>query len=177
MANHAWHEPVRIDDVPETGLHLELEADEATRDALAATAGVNAIRQIQATFEVMRRGRNGLHVTGWVAGLVDQTCIVTLESIINNIDEPIDIEVVSSEASHPGSARNVVVTVDANDPPEPVSNRSVNLGAVAAEFLILGIDPYPRKPGAVFEAPQSEEAAAPNPFAALETLKNKPKDA
>jgi hypothetical protein len=46
----------------------------------------------------------------------------------------------------------------------------VDLGAIATEFLILGIDPYPRKPGAVFEPPQSGDGEA-SPFAALAALK------
>ena len=36
----------------------------------------------------------------------------------------------------------------------------VDLGAVATEFLLLGIDPYPRKPGAVFEAPPAGDPAS-----------------
>jgi hypothetical protein len=49
----------------------------------------------------------------------------------------------------------------------------VDLGAIASEFLILGIDPYPRKPGVVFE-PNLEREAGASPFAALAALK-KPK--
>ena len=46
----------------------------------------------------------------------------------------------------------------------------VDLGALAIEFLILGIDPYPRKAGAQFAAPAVEDASE-HPFAALEALK------
>ena len=35
MSSHPWNAPVRIEDVPDEGLHLELQADEATRGALA----------------------------------------------------------------------------------------------------------------------------------------------
>ena len=47
----------------------------------------------------------------------------------------------------------------------------VDLGAVASEFLLLGIDPYPRKPGVKFEPPPRAGDAAAHPFAALEALK------
>ena len=47
---------------------------------------------------------------------------------------------------------------------------AVDLGAIATEFLLLGIDPYPRKPGAVFEAPPAGDPAS-HPFAALAALK------
>jgi hypothetical protein len=48
----------------------------------------------------------------------------------------------------------------------------VDLGAVATEFLTLGIDPYPRKPGAEFAAPPAADNT-PKPFAGLAALKNK----
>ena len=54
----------------------------------------------------------------------------------------------------------------------PLVGGVVDLGALATEFLILGLDPYPRKPGAVFEAPQ-EVKPDPGPFAALAGLKEK----
>ena len=47
---------------------------------------------------------------------------------------------------------------------------AVDLGAVATEFLLLGIDPYPRKPGAVFERPAAGRPGG-HPFAALAALK------
>ena len=56
--------------------------------------------------------------------------------------------------------------VAADDAPEPLVDGTVDLGAIATEFLILGIDPYPRKPGAVFEAPPAGDGSA-HPFAAL----------
>ena len=42
----------------------------------------------------------------------------------------------------------------------------IDLGALAAEFFALGLDPYPRKPGAEFVAPP-EPAPPDSPFAAL----------
>ena len=56
--------------------------------------------------------------------------------------------------------------------PEPLIGGVVDLGALATEFLILGLDPYPRKPGAVFEPPQDVKPD-PGPFAALAGLKEK----
>jgi hypothetical protein len=49
---------------------------------------------------------------------------------------------------------------------------TVDLGGLAVEFLLLGIDPYPRKPGVVFEATSIGEASS-HPFAALAKLKEK----
>jgi hypothetical protein len=54
--------------------------------------------------------------------------------------------------------------------PEPLFGDTVDLGALATEFLMLGIDPYPRKPGAVFEA-QTAQDETDHPFAALARLR------
>jgi uncharacterized membrane protein HdeD (DUF308 family) len=50
-----------------------------------------------------------------------------------------------------------------------------DLAAAATEFLLLAIDPYPRKPGAVFDLPNAGETGA-HPFAALAALKKQPKE-
>jgi hypothetical protein len=43
---------------------------------------------------------------------------------------------------------------------------------IATEFLLLAIDPYPRKPGAVFQPPVTEDNSA-HPFASLAALKHR----
>ena len=71
-----------------------------------------------------------------------------------------------------GRARSEVelMAVSKTYPPEALAGGTVDLGAIAAEFLILGIDPYPRKAGAVFSSPPGAEASA-HPFDALAALK------
>ena len=61
------------------------------------------------------------------------------------------------------------------DPPEPIENGIIDLCRVATDALYLAVDPYPRKPGAVFKP--VVEAADPedHPFAALKALKPEPK--
>jgi hypothetical protein len=169
-SNRPWSLPVRLDEVPETGLHLDLEADAAVRAAVATAAGVNEVPQLMAAFDLTRHGRDGLHVVGTVSARVRQTCVVTLDPVENEIAEPIDLVFVPASAL--GTlAHEVNLGAEAVEPPEALIDGVVDLGAVATEFLMLGIDPYPRKPGAVFEAPDSAGAGS-RPFAALEALRS-----
>jgi hypothetical protein len=69
-------------------------------------------------------------------------------------------------------ADEVELTASA-DEREPLLDGTVDLGALATEFLILGVDPYPRKPGVAFEAPTPEADAGTHPFAALAALQKK----
>jgi len=167
-----WRVPMSVGDVPEGGLRVELEADEPTCRAVAKAAGVNEIARLKACFDLGRRGRNGLHVVGTVSALVGQLCVVTLEPVVNEVEEAIDL-VFGPDTPAETSARSLDIAVDADDPPEPLVNGMVDLGAIATEFFILGIDPYPRKAGAAFVAPPDEETAG-HAFAALAALKRSP---
>jgi Large ribosomal RNA subunit accumulation protein YceD len=169
-----WSHPVRRDDVPETGLHLDLVADAATRAAVAGVAGVRALPHLAATFDVVRQG-DGLKVTGEVTATVEQTCVVTLEPMTSEVREPIDLAYVPPRAGERDDEPADVDDVDpqAEDEPEALVNGVADLGAAATEFLLLAIDPYPRKPDAVFEAPKAEDPAG-HPFAALAALKTPP---
>jgi uncharacterized metal-binding protein YceD (DUF177 family) len=156
-----WSVPVAFHDIPETGRRFDLAADAATRDAVAAVVGLRALPQLQAAFDVTRRGHGELHVVGTVTARVGQTCVITLEPIEHDIETPVDL------VFAPPHGKTVATSADA---PEPLTDGTVDLGAVATEFLVLAVDPYPRKQDAVFEAPPTSDTGA-HPFAALAALK------
>ena len=166
-----WSMPVRLDDIPETGRRVELEADAATRAALAQAARVNGVARLHAAFDLARNGRGGLHVTGVVSATVRQTCVVTLDPVENEVEEAIDLVFAPAPAGGAASP-DAPISPDAPgvEPPEVLIDGMVDLGALATEFLLLGIDPYPRKPGAVFEPPSTGDPGE-SPFAALAGLR------
>ena len=163
-----WNVPVRIDDVPDGGLECHLSADETTRERVAVFADLRVLRRLEADFIITRRGR-GLRVAGEIIGTVGQTCVVTLDLVENEVAESVDLIFEPPLDEQP---EGVLPPDAAADRPEPLRNGSIDLGAIATEFLILGIDPYPRKPGAVF-APPVVPAPDGGPFAALAKLRAK----
>jgi hypothetical protein len=166
-----WHVPVRFENVPETGLHLDLVADEHVRAGLAPLVGVADIPRLEAVLDVVRHGI-GLRVTGRVSATVGQTCVVTLEPVQSEVDEPIDLIFKPLSAGDAEAEEEVVSgEFDAGEPPEVLSDGIADVGAIAAEFLLLGIDPYPRKPGAQF-TPPAEQGDATSPFATLGRLRD-----
>jgi hypothetical protein len=167
-----WSVPVRRDEVPDAGLHLDLVADEATRRAIAGIAGVGAVPRLEANFDLARQG-SGLKVTGEVAATVEQTCVVTLEPMTSELREPIDLVFAPPPAGERSDEDEEAIDPTAADEPEALLDGVADLGIVATEFLLLAIDPYPRKPGAVFEAPKAAALGA-HPFAALAALKKSP---
>lgn len=165
-----WQVPVRVEDVPESGRHVRLNADAATCQAIAKAIGILGVARLQAAFDVTRQGRAGLRVTGDLSATVTQACVVTLEPVPGEVEEEVDLRFSSDprETTVEGEQMEVAEV----DPPEPLVGGAVDLGAIAVEFLALGLDPYPRKPGAVFQAPAADDGPL-NPFAALAALKDK----
>jgi len=164
-AERPWSVTVRVDEVPESGRSVVLEANEETRAALAGPAAVDAVEQLIARFELSRRG-HGLHVAGRVSATVRQTCVVSLEPLVNRIDEVVEVDFAPPQEAERRRSDEIEVDPGAGEEPEPLVGNSVDLGLLATEFLILGVDPYPRKPDAAFEAPASAEPSG-HPFAAL----------
>jgi uncharacterized metal-binding protein YceD (DUF177 family) len=168
-AERPWSVPLAVSEVPETGRHIDLVADEGTRAAVAKLAGLADLPRLAASFDVAPHGRGGLHIVGQVSATVGQTCVVTLEPIENDIEEAIDLIFAPASALPPALAGDEVEVL-VEDAPEPLVGGQIDLGAIAIEFLILAIDPYPRKPDAVFQPPPAGDDSA-HPFAALAALK------
>ena len=177
-----WSVPVTVDDVAEeTGRHFDLTADADTRTAVAKVASLRDLPRLQATFDVTRRGMEALHVVGRISATVGQNCVVTLEPLSNEVEENVDlvfappspmVEQQALDDDDEGAPKRGRQNLDG---PEALVDGAVDLGALATEFLILGLDPYPRKDGAVFKPPQDVEPE-PGPFAALAGLVGKERD-
>jgi Large ribosomal RNA subunit accumulation protein YceD len=167
-----WRVPVAVDDIPEAGLHFDLAADGDVRSVVARLASLRDLPRLEAAFDVKRHAEGGLRVAGRVSATVGQNCVVTLEPLASDIEEEVDLLFVpqqqSVQAKPEGESEHVPHEAKWNDP-EPLVDGVVDLGALATEFLILGIDPYPRKPGAVFQPP-SDNKPDSGPFAALAGL-------
>ncbi len=137
--------------------------------SIAELAALRELPQLSAVFDLTREGA-GVHVCGQVSARVGQTCVVTLEPVESAVEEAVDLKFAPASGTDAGPKNARKRTRADDEPPEPLVNGSLDLGVLATEFLILGIDPYPRKAGAQFAPPQLDDAGE-HPFAALESLK------
>jgi hypothetical protein len=175
MTNKAdpWSVPVIVAQIPDSGLHRDIEAGRAVREAMAEVAGLREILSASASLDVTPKSAGRFHVAGRVRARIGQTCVVTLDPIENDIDEPIDLifappEQIPELADLVDEAAESDVEIP--DPPEPVVNGVIDLGRLATDALFLAIDPYPRKPDAVFDPPVEAPDPEDHPFAALKAL-------
>jgi Large ribosomal RNA subunit accumulation protein YceD len=168
-----WSVPVTVAQIPDTGLHRDIEASPATQQAMADVAGLREILSANASLDVTPMSGGRFHVVGRVRARIGQTCVVTLDPIENDIDEPIDLMFAPSEQI-PALSDLVDEAVESDveipDPQEPIDHGMIDLGRLATDALFLAIDPYPRKPDAVFQPPDVAEDPEDHPFAALKAL-------
>lgn len=160
MTGTEFSRPVRVEPLPKDGLEQKIEANADERAALAKLNNLPAISKLSAQFRITKQ-RRGVRVEGELAAVVTQTCVVSLEPFEAEIAEPIDVKFLPAGARKP----SVDLSEEEDDADEIVEGR-VDLGALAAEFLTLALDPYPRKPGAAFAPPPLADDDG-SPFAPL----------
>ena len=172
--SNPWSVPIAVIQIPETGVARDIEANPAEREAMAALGGLLDVGSAKASLLLTPIKGGHVHVTGRVWGRVGQTCVVTLDPMESEFDEAIDLMF-----APPSQIRELAESVDEDiesedetpDPPEPIDNGFIDLGRLATDALYLGLNPYPRKPDAVFEAPVEVVDPKEHPFAALQALK------
>jgi Large ribosomal RNA subunit accumulation protein YceD len=173
-----WRVPVVVAQIPDDGLHRAIEASETVRAAMAEMAGLRGIMSASASFDLKPKSGGRVHVTGQVRARIGQTCVVTLDPIENEIDELIDLMFAPAEQIPSLSAlveEAAASDEEIPDPPEPIINGVIDLGRLATDALFLAVDPYPRRPDAVFELPAEAIDPADHPFAALKALQSEGK--
>ncbi len=164
--------------VGDAGLRRTIEADAAERRALAALDGLIAIDVLRAELKISHEGRHGLKVAGEVRARIRQTCVVTLEEFDSEVVEAVEVRYLpQAEIEAEVARRAKIPSIDdeaLEDLPDPIVDGRIDLGVLAAEFLALGLEPYPKKPGTTFAPPTSppEESAPVSPFAVLGKLRS-----
>jgi uncharacterized metal-binding protein YceD (DUF177 family) len=174
---HPLSRSLAVNEIPPGGMDVTVVTTADERAALARDFGLPAVPELVGRYHLSPVQR-GVTVTGTVEGVVTQRCVVSLELFDSPVHE--NVEAAFSEDApvftgldegedEDGEGRHELTARDL-DAPDPIVNGRIDLGALTAEFLALGLDPYPRKPGAAFEA--GPEPERDSPFAALKSLKD-----
>lgn len=152
---------------------VRLEADEASRTAIAKELGLQSLEVLSAELSY-RPWLDGAEVTGRFEAKVAQVCGVSLDVFEQDVAGDMEFRVVPQASPNaPIEAANTEVEFDSAspDPPDVLDDDAINLSRYVVEHLALAIDPFPRKPGVVFDyVPETREES---PFAALRRLTDK----
>jgi hypothetical protein len=148
---------VKVDDIPEKGLVVDVEVPQAERLAIAKAFGLIDVGLLKAAVTFKRKGKEA-SASGMLDAQVTQTCVVTLDPFDETVHEPLNVQF----APDAPALDDETAPLDA---PDPIINGEIEWGGLMVEFLALALDPYPRKPGAEFQFETQGEAE--HPFAAL----------
>lgn len=168
--------PIHVDDIKMRGTRVTVQAEPAERAGIADLLGLPSLESLEARYVLARNGER-VKLEGEIAAAFHQTCTVTLEAFPVTLTVPMSLDFAPQEPELPRrrgdkdeAEIDIEVRLNEADPPEPIVDGTIDLGAVTLEFLALALDPYPRKPGAVFAEP-APETPPESPFAMLARLK------
>jgi hypothetical protein len=170
-----WSVPVRLSEVGRGPEARRLEPDEAARARIARHLDLVALPAFEAEVRLVP-WHDGVELQGRWRARVTYRCGVTVEPFDDELSGEFTVRAVpagsplAGQAAEPG--QEVELDLEAEDPPDVLESEAIDLGAYLVEHLGLELDPFPRKPGAVFEAPAPETPESP--FAVLRRLKPDP---
>ena len=169
---------------------------EAKPDELAAVAnavGLTSVQSLKVRYKLVEHAGGRYDLSGDLEANITQVCVVTLEPFASDVTNAIDLTFAQplhvpemsryKDRDAPrGRGKLMAVTPapvpgndDQEDPADTIVDDTIDLGAVALEFLTLACDLYPRKPGIAFSDVVIGDTDEPEPsaFAALERLKDR----
>lgn len=143
-------------------VRLDLTADATTRKAVARYLNLEDLALLAARLSV-QPWRDGAEISGEIRAVLTRLCGLTLEPFEALLDEPVFIRALPAGSPHapPPPSHDVDLENEAEEPPEVLGAAGVDLGDLVVQTLALALDPFPRKPGAVFNAPDVRAEASP----------------
>ena len=160
---------LRLDQVRD-GDRIELVADDAEREVIAARIGVAALDRLEAQATLSRNG-DIIRAEGRLAASLAQSCVVTGDPVAAHIDEPFKL-LFMPEPPIAGPDDGIELGEEDCDVIFH-DGATIDLGSAIADTLALSLDPYPRSVGAEAALREagvmSEEQASP--FAVLAKLR------
>ncbi|MCE3290453.1 MAG: hypothetical protein K0R83_2465 [Caulobacter sp.] len=174
MDTPLWSHTVTLADIGRGLSPVELTADAATRVAIARELGLERLDSLTARVRA-RPWLDGAEIRGSLSADVTQICSLSGEPFEQTLTSDFTVRAVpaGSDAAPKVESLEVDIDPEGDDPPDVLPGEKVDLAAYVVEHLALEVDPFPRKPGAVYEPPAEDSTLSP--FAALAKLRPEPK--
>ena len=174
---------VEVDKLPNKGRMFKLEADQDTRSKLVERLKIHSLDEFKIEIRVKPLGKSSIYrVEGDIKASLCQPCVVSLESVPQEIEESFSVDFAPESDSDVGE-REFVLSEE--DDYEPLIDGVIDIAEVATQHLALSLDPYPRSANADIEAMQQAAAAEGrkfevnagklSPFSVLSKLKDQKK--
>jgi uncharacterized metal-binding protein YceD (DUF177 family) len=152
-----------------------LEPTPEQRARIAEWAGLSGLESLTARLKLSRLADDFYAYDAQLEADVVQPCVVTLEPVRSHVSRSFArrYRVLPPRRGKVQFTMADAVVDPEDDDTETVANPFIDLAAPMLEELSLGLDPYPRAPGAQLEVQAEVEDIPENPFAVLDVLKQK----
>ncbi len=170
--NTPWPCEIRLGRVDRSDISFKLEPDAEQRKAIAKQLGLVRLEAFSAEV-YLSSWMDGAEISCRLSARVIQVCSVSADDFEEAIEARFTIHVIPADSEHAPAEEGGELGMDpeADDPPDVLEDDVIDVSGYVLEHLALELDPFPRKPGAVFENPLP--TAEISPFAALKAFKTK----
>lgn len=160
--------------VPDKPRAEQIEATPEECAALARRFDLQSVAYFRAKMTILRLSEGKIiRVEGEIDADVTQTCVVSLQGVPTEIKAPFD-SYFTEDGKEVFDDEAFSINLEEEEGPDlVVQNGMLDLGELAAQYLALELDPYPRAPGVSLAAQMSETGADTKnrPFQVLKSLK------
>lgn len=174
--------PISLDSISVRGSEYEITAKKTECALLAERFGILEVVALTAKVRLQPIAGGALiRLTGTLDAQVIQSCGVTLQPVPARIKEDISM---SFAPECDEDEDEIDLSLDEEDPPDPIVGGIIDIGDAVAEHLALALEPFPRAPGAEFQNAEfgdprgkiseknvEQAPVSPNPFAVLASLR------
>lgn len=164
-----WPCQIPLAQVDRGAVTLRLEPSAEQRQAIAKQLGLVSLEALSAEV-FLTSWLDGAEVSGLLRARVVQTCSATADDFETPIDARFRLRVLPAKSENAPQEEfgDLGADPDGDDPPDVLEGEVIDVSGYVVEHLALELDPFPRKPGAVFVQPP--EPTELSPFAALKGL-------
>jgi hypothetical protein len=153
--------PLLVDRIPNLGSNDRLAADEKECAAIAKRLGIPKVYSLTGFLKSLPWRGGGVKVSGPLNAEFDQISVVSLETFRSSLATEIERYFLPAHKGTDASEEDVDI----------IDHGVIDLGEILTETMALELDPYPRKPGEVFQDIQEDvETGKVTPFTGLSRL-------
>lgn len=166
---------LEIEKIVQDDVDLVIDASDEECQRIAERLDILRVERLSAQLRIKAVADGpAIRVYGRFVAKVVQRCVVSLERLATEIDEPLAVQF-----GPPAEAESELeFNVDDADPPEPLIDDRIDFGELVVQHLAVALDPYPQKSGA--QPPDwcdgvdiVKNSGVDNPFSVLAALKKK----
>jgi len=162
---------VNIEKINTRPLERDIEFRNKDLVQLAQDAGVVRIDKCSAHYTLIKNKTGIIEVVGHIKADVVQSCILSLDEINSHIDETFKALFSTEKVVRQFDEEGAEIVSFEDDVPEEIENNTIDLNEITLQYLILFLDPYPRKDGINVDVEEFSLNGKESPFAKLAGLK------